>query len=55
MTFIARLVTPEGQCVHGEFEARPIEAEVAAKKAFPGFRILTVYPKETHYRQAWIH
>lgn len=54
ITFIARLATPEGQIVHGEFEAHPSQAKLAAEKTFPKFHIVAVYPKETHHRQAWM-
>lgn len=52
--FIARLINPDGQVIHGQFNASfdPSAKAVAAKR-FPECRVVTVYPKWTHYRLHW--
>ncbi|MDQ0340240.1 hypothetical protein J2S00_003045 [Caldalkalibacillus uzonensis] len=56
VTFIARFVNSKGQVTHGELKAPldPDAATEAAKKQFPQCRILAVYPKEMHHREAWM-
>ena len=53
--FVARLVTQEGQVVHGEFKTLldPEKAQRSAEEVFPGCRILAVYPKDKGLRLEW--